>query len=112
VVVGNSGVCDGRVRVPHHALVSTLAVMRPVVAGQPFQPDARRKQLLIEAADVAWAMNQAVSMAPPGSICWPGVSSWRPDQAPAIYNSDAATALARPLRPASPRLAKSRMALR
>jgi hypothetical protein len=38
--------------------------VRPVVAGQPFQPDARRKPLRIEAAGVAWAMNQAVSMAP------------------------------------------------
>jgi hypothetical protein len=64
VVGGDSGVCDGRVRVPHHALVSTVAVVRPVVAGQPFQPDARLKPLVIEAADVAWAMNQAVSMAP------------------------------------------------
>ncbi len=43
-----------------------LSVLKPlgIEPGKPFQPDARLKKLLTEAAEVAWAMDQAISMAP------------------------------------------------
>jgi hypothetical protein len=43
-----------------------LSLLKPlgIEPGKPFEPDARMKQILIEASDVAWAINQAISMAP------------------------------------------------
>ena len=43
-----------------------LSLLKPlgIEQGKPFQPDARLKKILTDAAEVAWAMNQAISMAP------------------------------------------------
>jgi hypothetical protein len=43
-----------------------LSLLKPlgIEPGKPFQPDARLKQTLTDAAVLAWAMNQTISMAP------------------------------------------------
>jgi len=43
-----------------------LSLLKPlgIEPGRPFAPDSRMKQILTEAADVGWAMDQVISMAP------------------------------------------------
>jgi hypothetical protein len=43
-----------------------MSLLKPlgIEQGKPFQPDARLKKILTDAAEVARAMNQAISMAP------------------------------------------------
>ena len=43
-----------------------LSLLKPfgIEPGKPFAPDARMTQILTDASEVAWAMNQAISMAP------------------------------------------------
>jgi hypothetical protein len=43
-----------------------LSLLKPlgIEPDKPFEPDARMRQILGEASDVAWAINQAISMAP------------------------------------------------
>jgi hypothetical protein len=45
-----------------------------IAPGEPFQPDARRQAILADAAEIGWAMCQAISMAPrfPGVAYYPG----------------------------------------
>ena len=53
-----------------------LSLLKPlgIEPGKPFQPDARLKQLLTEAAQMAWAMDQAISLPPrfKEAIYYPG----------------------------------------
>ncbi|MCA1408949.1 DUF1254 domain-containing protein [Ensifer sp. IC3342] len=53
-----------------------LSLLKPlgIEPGKRFEPDARMKQILTEASEVAWAMDQAISMAPrlPDVVYYPG----------------------------------------
>jgi hypothetical protein len=53
-----------------------LSLLKPlgIEQGKPFKPDARLKKILTDAAEVAWAMNQAIGMAPrfPDVVYYPG----------------------------------------
>lgn len=46
--------------------VFLLSLLKPlgIEPGKPFAPDARMTQILTDASEVAWAMDQAISMAP------------------------------------------------
>jgi hypothetical protein len=56
------------------AFLASLLKPLGIEKGKPFQPDARLKQTLTDAAAVAWAMNQTISMAPrfPDVVYYPG----------------------------------------
>ncbi|MCA1455214.1 DUF1254 domain-containing protein [Bradyrhizobium sp. BRP22] len=46
------------------AFLLSLLKSLGIEPGKPFGPDARMRQILTEASDVAWAIDQAISMAP------------------------------------------------
>jgi hypothetical protein len=59
---------------PDAVFLASLLKPLGIEKGKLFQPDARRRQTLTDAAVVAWAMNQTISMAPrfPDVVYYPG----------------------------------------
>lgn len=60
------------------SLLLTLLKPLGIEQGRPFEPDARQRKILEDAAEVGWLMNQTLAMAPRSedATCYPG-TQWK-----------------------------------